>query len=202
MSSHWRTSCTRARACPAARHSHPCAQPRTWQDGAHALCAPLSPSLQLSASVTCTRHGFRDPHALAPPKQLLKTPGTQVCSQEITATGQVRSLFRNSLETNTSAFRKKVKNYFLSLTKTPLFLFLLKAQCFFIATASISSSVRFSMQFISMWLRKANIYKFFLTLYLKILSPYHWGFPLSTLCKIIPPHPYAFSLLLKTPTTI
>lgn len=64
------------------------------QDGAQALRAPFSPSPQLSASVTCTRHGFRDPaHSLASPKQFLKTPGTQVCSQDLTATGQVRTVF-------------------------------------------------------------------------------------------------------------
>lgn len=56
-------------------------------------CSVLSLTA-LSASVTCTRHGRSDPaHALASPKQFLKTPGTQVCSQDLTATGQVRTVF-------------------------------------------------------------------------------------------------------------
>lgn len=155
VSSHWRTSCTRAGACPPARHGRPCAQPRTRQDGAK-LSVPRSlppcswvPVLPAHAWLQGPRTLLSFPQAVSEDTRHASLLTRSNCHR----TGE-DSLFRNSLETKPSTFRKKVKNYFLSLTKT---LFYLEPQCFFIATASISSSARFSLRFISMWLRKANI---------------------------------------------
>lgn len=113
-----------------------------------ATCAPFMHSLQRSASVTCTQHGFRDStETLASFSQaILPGPGSQVWLQDLTATGRNWTSFQKLARDQAFSIQEEVKNYFLSLTKTP---FLLKALRFSIARAPISSSALSSLQFIS-----------------------------------------------------